>query len=348
MCDGYPVISLIIPVYNEDEGRFFRALDSALTAVADQGEVIVVDDGSDAFPDLDGRFGKALSDGTLRVFHQENAGVSAARNRGLLEARGIWTGFLDSDDCLSPDYAEVLLPALRDECDLILFDAEIVEGGLSKKVRLIPDAGEGMLSGEEFSLFRLDVLSNGYEKRKGRTYLQAVGNKLFRKSRIEECRLRFPEDMKIAEDCAFLLAYLFSGELKTMYLSRALYLRTIRPGSAVHVRHPDIRDNDRAFLREIRHALSGRPVEGSIRRALIKRTVICAFGVLQYDLAHPDHPDQAGKRAAKMRAFLKETPYRQALREADPGWFPRKDRLRLLLLRTHCCRLYLFLQGRLL
>lgn len=350
MKQNKPCISLIIPVYNESEKSLIRAVDSALSQSSVLKEILVIDDGSDFFPDLEKHCPEAFASGRIRVIHQENAGVSAARNRGLEEAEGKWIGFLDADDCLADSYAGELCGFLQEDADLILFDAAAereTDAGHVTPVRLIPDAEEGLLGTEDVRLFCLDVLADGYEERQGRLYLQAVGNKLFRSSRIRSLGLRFPEDMKIGEDCAFLLRYLFGGDLRATYLPRPLYIRTIREGSAMHKRHPDIRANDRAFLREIRRAVQGRLNEKGIRSALLKRCAVCALGVLQYDTAHPEHPGSAGERVREMREFLGETPYRQAVAEADLRWFSRKNRLRIFLLRHKCCRLFLLAARRL-
>lgn len=70
--------------------------------------VILVDDGS---PDGSGWIGidYALADRRVLVIHQENAGLSAARNAGLDEARGEFTTFVDGDDWIAPDMVSKLL-----------------------------------------------------------------------------------------------------------------------------------------------------------------------------------------------------------------------------------------------
>ena len=71
-------------------------------------ELILVDDGSE---DDSGRIcdAYAVQDGRIRVFHQENAGVSAARNRALDMAEGEYVQFLDSDDWIAPEATRLLV-----------------------------------------------------------------------------------------------------------------------------------------------------------------------------------------------------------------------------------------------
>lgn len=100
------LISIIMPVY-KTLAYLPRALDSVLAQSYDHFELIIVDDGS---PDESGKLcdDYAGKDNRIRVIHQENAGLSAARNTGIQAARGSWLAFLDSDDALEPSYLQEL------------------------------------------------------------------------------------------------------------------------------------------------------------------------------------------------------------------------------------------------
>jgi glycosyltransferase involved in cell wall biosynthesis len=93
-----PCISCIVPVFNG--ARFLaEAIDSILGQSLAPGEVIVVDDGStDSTPEVAARYG-----GRVTYVRQDNAGPSAARNRGVLRSRGDFVAFLDADDLWHPD-----------------------------------------------------------------------------------------------------------------------------------------------------------------------------------------------------------------------------------------------------
>lgn len=92
--------SFIIPAYNA-AGTLASALDSLVRQTNPDWEAIVVDDGStDATPAVVA--GYARRDSRIRVIRQSNAGMGAARNAGLREARGEWVIFLDADDWMDP------------------------------------------------------------------------------------------------------------------------------------------------------------------------------------------------------------------------------------------------------
>lgn len=112
-----PRISVIVPVYKV-EVYLRKCLDSIVGQTYRNLEIVLVDDGS---PDDCGTICDeyAAKDERIKVIHQKNGGVSAARNAGLDAAAGEWIGWVDSDDWIEPDMYEYLLDhALRAEADI--------------------------------------------------------------------------------------------------------------------------------------------------------------------------------------------------------------------------------------
>lgn len=103
-----PLISVIIPCYNA-EAYLAEAIESALRQNAGPLEVVVIDDGS-----TDGSAGVALRfGGAVRYEYQANAGISAARNRGVELSGGRYLAFLDADDVWPDGSLTVRLDTLR-------------------------------------------------------------------------------------------------------------------------------------------------------------------------------------------------------------------------------------------
>lgn len=101
-------ITVVIPTYNRADW-LPATVGSVLQQTRPADEVLIVDDGStDRTAEVCAAF-----PAPVRYVRQENAGVSAARNRGVREARGEWVAFLDSDDLWEPAKLEVQLAALE-------------------------------------------------------------------------------------------------------------------------------------------------------------------------------------------------------------------------------------------
>ena len=88
------IISVVIPLYNKKK-QIAYTLQSVFTQTFQDFEIVVVDDGS---TDNSVEEVEKFDDSRIRLIHQTNAGVSAARNRGIGEARGELIAFLDADD----------------------------------------------------------------------------------------------------------------------------------------------------------------------------------------------------------------------------------------------------------
>ena len=115
------MFSIVIPVYNA-KTSLERCVDSWLCQTRKDLEIILVDDGSsDGSKELCDELAKNHSGTCLRVIHQANSGVSAARNAGIRAAEGEFLLFTDSDDYVEPDYLEKMA-ALQEnsDADLVL------------------------------------------------------------------------------------------------------------------------------------------------------------------------------------------------------------------------------------
>lgn len=126
-----PLFSIIVPVYRS--GPFLRdCLDSIRNQTLTDWECICINDGS---PDDSGAIldEYARKDARFTAIHQENRGVSAARNAGLSLARGNWTAFVDGDDTVEPD----MLACLHEET-LRAQEAAILCYGISKDSMRVP------------------------------------------------------------------------------------------------------------------------------------------------------------------------------------------------------------------
>lgn len=196
-----PLISVIIPAYNA-EATIRRACDSVLGQSYPNVELLVVNDGSkDSTAEILEQL--AAEHPNFRCIHQENGGVSKARNTGLREARGSFIAFLDADDALLPDCLERLYRVSREE------NCDIVAGAC---IRVRPDGttslGSCGVEGAPLVWEGREPLVNSLKDHPA-TY--SVWGKLYRRAVLEN--IRFVEGKRIHED-SFFLFEVFTQELR--------------------------------------------------------------------------------------------------------------------------------------
>ncbi len=106
-----PLISVIVPVYNV-RAYIAECVESLIHQTYTNLEIILVDDGSaDGSEKVCDEYMR--KDSRVRVIHQENRGLSGARNTGLDNANGRYVAFVDSDDLVLPDYMEILYGLIK-------------------------------------------------------------------------------------------------------------------------------------------------------------------------------------------------------------------------------------------
>lgn len=202
-----PFFSLIVPVYNT--APFLdRCLESIVSQDFQDWELILIDDGStDGSSDLCDRW--AAKDERICCYHQQNRGVSAARNRALLHARGTWIWFIDSDDYILPRSLVTLAEtSAHQKAELIVFNENIT----------------GSFQGE------LDAFLPKYYF----PYIVGFGpcNKIYLRALIEENTIRFDVEERIGEDLLFNLSY-YKCCTRYFFLGKNLYYYDKREGSAM-------------------------------------------------------------------------------------------------------------------
>ena len=198
-----PKVSIIVPVYKVEQ-YLRRCLDSIVAQTFTDWECILIDDGS---PDKSGDICDeyAERDGRFRVIHQENKGVSAARNAGLDAARGEWIGFVDSDDWVENNFIELLyLSACESGADIVGCDA------------LDETEYDSILSKNNILLPNFDLVENLLRnKLHGGLCLYFIKHERFK-------NISFVEGMNICEDLLVSIK-LFVNKPKTLHISKPLY-----------------------------------------------------------------------------------------------------------------------------
>lgn len=190
-------VSIIVPIYNAEK-TLCRCIDSILNQEYKNFELILVNDGS---TDGSGKICDEyrMKDERVKVFHQQNRGVSCARNRGIDMAEGKYLQFVDADDWLTADATMLLAGAMEMQgCDLVITDFYRTVG---KRVSHKGDIEtDGALTREEFADFMMEHPAD--------FYYGVLWNKLFRMDIVEKYHLRMEENVSWCEDFLFNLQYI--------------------------------------------------------------------------------------------------------------------------------------------
>ena len=216
--EDYGLISVIIPVYNVEK-YLKQCVDSVLEQTYWNIEIILVDDGStdssghicDEYLNVDDR---------IKVIHQQNAGLSEARNHGYDFATGVFVYFLDSDDWIQEETLSSLTQRIQDtNADIVFFDSKSFED--SEKSYQIPQRY---------------IRKHDYSTDKGLTVFEQVqANKEFhsavpllfiRKSFLNKSKIRFYPEI-LYEDMLFTFEALTKAE-KVAQCKEAFYQRRYR------------------------------------------------------------------------------------------------------------------------
>lgn len=329
-------ISIIIPVYNAA-----ATLRAAVEAILQQGvrdfELLLVDDGS-----TDGTAAVchelSAQDGRVRVISQKNAGICAARNRGMEAATGEYIAFCDDDDVFLPGALRLLLEAAqKTRADVVRADYELLREGADGAFAVQPHP-----QGKICCLWK-----DGYAAFLENSGPQFVWNALYRRQALKG--LKFDERCRYGlEDFIFNMT-LYAGTDRAVYLPRAVYRHFERAQSTSVCRsaqafHGRIQALAPWMAAEYAAVRARCPEQDRAQVWTLRRTEAVTF--LMHQLRDGQAPAALRRRAWRaLRAVLAQYPGRTLdfLRIARQN---KKKMAALLLYQLHMQRMYDLLSGR--
>ena len=190
-------ISVIMPVYNVEEKLLREAIESIIAQSYTNLELIIIDDGSfDICGAVCDEYAK--QDFRLKVIHEENQGVSSARNRGLQLAIGQYIAFIDADDSVQKKYLEYLHSLIcMSNSDMAACSCEYV---LTNHKNPIQQDGRSLKTDEISQREAIELLCYQTQLYHG-LEMTAVWGKLYRKNIVRD--IQFDKGMAIGEDFIF-------------------------------------------------------------------------------------------------------------------------------------------------
>lgn len=318
------MISIIVPVYNAEK-YINRCIDSLVNQTYKNIEIILIDDGSD---DKSGFLCDtyAKKDDRIRVVHQENQGVSVARNRGIDVAKGEWIIFVDADDWLDIDLCMTLNDILNEEMDICFFtfceESENRTKGHSNE----------MLKEGECEIYDKNKLNTMQKAILHSPMCQftSVGSpwaKVYSRKLINEYNLRFQPGMVKGEDHLFNLEVLEYAH-RGLYFNKACYHYRITATSARHKYNPDIipiiRKQYELIGKFLKENNKGEIFQRLYYNAIYRRFMIDSM----IDFCHYDNPKTYCTRRKEYITALNSEPFYTARKSVklNHEW-PLKERI---------------------
>lgn len=212
-----PIISVIVPCFNA--APYVEAcMDSLCLQTFEDIEILIVDDGS---TDGSGALAdaRAQHDMRVRVLHQPNGGVSAARNTGLDAAQGTYICFVDADDTLTAGALATLYARAAQGFDIVS----------ARHCEVYADGTRRVFAPGKRCARRAQILARLIE---GDSVYNSMCNKLYRRALLDHWRIRAQEGLRIGEDALFNLEAYAHAE-HVVHIAAVTYEYRIRDRSAM-------------------------------------------------------------------------------------------------------------------
>lgn len=223
------LVSIIVPVFNAEK-YIQESIQSILNQTLKDIEIIVVNDGStdntaiilNNYCEIDSR---------IKVFHQQNKGVSATRNVGLDMAKGEYIGFIDPDDWVDIDMYEHLYYQCK-RYDLEMSMCNFIQEDIYKNIKVKNEhpIEYGMYLSKNEIIHK--ICTNMV---RGKIFT-SVCDKIYRKDFLDEYNIRFDEEVTIKEDYFFNLE-LYDKLSRCAYINKEYYHYRQVEGSAIRRYH---------------------------------------------------------------------------------------------------------------
>ena len=330
-----PFFSIIIPAYNAQEVYLRECIKSLVQQTFEDIEIIIVDDGSkkeysDCYDII------ASEDNRIKVIHQDNQGVSAARNHGIESASADWIMFVDSDDWIELNACEVIHETLiKHPCDILLFDhiSEYANGTSNKR-------NAGLIDNTLYDFDNIKTKEMFYRRAMGTPNLNNENfsiiyysvDKVYSRSFLNRENVRFPVGLPKSEDKVFILQCL--EKIHTLYyISIPFYHYRINEQSASN-RYSENVDKERRDLSKYLEIIAkemdvelGHLTNNPSYSVLYEDYIRFVFGIISDVMFskyyHKDYPRTNSQRREEVKQFLESEPFKTAIKDTkycDLGW----------------------------
>lgn len=325
-------LSVVVPVYKTKEQLLRKCLDSLVTNNR-KIEVILVDDGT---PDNGGTICDKYANKyeNIVAYHQNNQGVSIARNQGISMSNGKYIFFADADDISNIEiYDEVAALMDEDELDVCVFKyrRDTAFCHIKKPSLNIIDLNENKKN-------LLYAIASQNEPMEGYCF-GAPWGKAFRKGFLIENNIRFFDDLRKMQDRVFMLYCIQANpKIATVDLEGYCYIKN--ENSIVNKYNPQMGDYLLNVAREIQKFNGMYEQFSDVQENTIISKLILEY--LSIVTLHKDNPNSIKDRAQNLKKYSNIPVYSKAIKNPDYKKFTQNDKYKLKMLKLHLYKEIIF------
>ncbi len=330
-----PKVSVIVPVYKTAQ-YLTQCIESILAQSLSDLEVILVDDGSpDECPAICDAF--AERDSRVRVLHQRNMGVSAARNNGMDAATAEWITFVDSDDWMEPDAVESLYSlAVNCGCEISVctyfkdtpHKSELTQHSGKSRIFDMTQDRDMLLGGILIPMSAKSLIGEN----SGIVFLCSPVARLYRREILSHSKIKFLTNLKRGEDVVFNL-YAFNAATYVCFIDRALYHYRIYDSSTCWTLTDSLEKEYEAFMVEVNSFFSKYVQSLTLHSYVDVRAIECLseFGCIVATGVKSVRDFRKTRRRLKL--FAQQEPFQDAWTRVSRTNLTRNEKIFCILLR---------------
>jgi len=328
-----PLLTIIVPVYKIKEEYLRQSIESMLNQNSEEYRIILVDDGS---PDNCGQICDeyASKNKIIQVIHQQNSGVSAARNSGILQAKTPWITFVDPDDWIEPDTVSTILDAIKGDAksaDIIMFDysREFENGGIVESLNI----GSGFCDEELLKACRHAPFFKLIQNGKVNPYsLRAIWNKVYKRELIINNNILFIPGARRGEDLLF-NADAFNCAKKVFYINRLFYHYRCYSESTTNKFDADIVSLTKIEIEELQRQIKKHNLPDSVINSLNCRICTRLYSCMRLYFFHENNPLPKKEKIAEVKRLVESEPFASAIKKANSEYLSLQERIFIFCLR---------------
>lgn len=347
--------SIIIPVYNTPKVYLDKCLSSLLNQTFKGIEIIIVDDGSSyETSEMCSRYTE--KDSRVKVIHQKNQGVSAARNTGINSASGKWIMFIDADDWLEVDACERMSEILKAKhCDILMFNhvRNYARKQVTMKYGLVPDKMYNMNEVSDKELLYKRAMGVPDAEKGWSCILTYIWDKVYSRKFLCENKLLFPVGLPKSEDKVFVLSCF--EKMNSLYYFEHCYYHYRMNDSSICNRYSEKADQYREELVVELESIASRMDKeigemigdvhyNQITNEFVRYTFGLISDVLMLKFFHKDNPLGFKDRRRGALDFISKEPFRSSIMKVKYSDLSKDAKLKKCMLELKLVALFCFMK----